>query len=601
MKTRLVFLLSLLFAGALPAEPRPRRAEVLYNGIQLPSPWPPQPASLPADPVTPYYLTNPPAVIPIDVGRQLFVDDFLIEQTTLARTYHLPTYHPASPVLVPDQPWEKPANAAMAMPYSDGMAWDPQARVFRMWYGANYPLNSYVQSICYATSTDGLVWNKPSLGVVPGTNIVYNDPKCRDSASVLEDPAPSDPGRRFVLFRCFNGGATIPDAFGLAMHFSPDGITWSQPPVKSGSCGDRSTVFYNPFRKVWAYSLRHGWSRPRKKRYWERADLHNGPMWTNIGDPPYWCAADSLDKPRPDLGTTPELYHLDCVPYESLMLGLFTIWYGVPVNRPKINEVQVAYSRDGWSWVRPDRRAFCGVSETPGSWNYGNVTSVGNGLFVMGDELWLYVSGRKGDGTNIDAGGSTGLAVLRRDGFASVDAGATEGTLTTRTVRFAGKHLFVNVDDPGGELRVEVLTGGGQVIAPFSKANGVPVAANRTLQRVTWTGASDLSAVAGQDVRFRFHLRNGKLYSFWVSPDPTGASYGYVTGPAFTGPTDTVGDGGAAAPPPAPAPAPASSGGDSDDTRCGCASARPGAAALWLAALALLLLAHRPAERPERS
>jgi len=44
-------------------------------------------------------------------------------------------------------------------------------------------------------------------------------------------------------------------------------------------------------------------------------------------------------------------------------------------------------------------------------------------------------------------------------------------------------------------------------------------------------------------VRFRFHLRNGALYAFWVSPDKSGASRGYVAagGPGFTGPTDTVG------------------------------------------------------------
>ena len=44
-------------------------------------------------------------------------------------------------------------------------------------------------------------------------------------------------------------------------------------------------------------------------------------------------------------------------------------------------------------------------------------------------------------------------------------------------------------------------------------------------------------------VRFRFHLEDGNLYSFWVSPDNSGASRGYVAagGPGFTGPTDTVG------------------------------------------------------------
>jgi hypothetical protein len=38
-------------------------------------------------------------------------------------------------------------------------------------------------------------------------------------------------------------------------------------------------------------------------------------------------------------------------------------------------------------------------------------------------------------------------------------------------------------------------------------------------------------------------LKNGALYSFWVSRDASGRSDGYVAGggPGFTGPTDTVG------------------------------------------------------------
>jgi hypothetical protein len=41
----------------------------------------------------------------------------------------------------------------------------------------------------------------------------------------------------------------------------------------------------------------------------------------------------------------------------------------------------------------------------------------------------------------------------------------------------------------------------------------------------------------------RFYLRNGALYAFWVSPEESGASHGYVAagGPDFTGPRDTVG------------------------------------------------------------
>src|SRR5829696_3101485 len=63
--------------------------EILYNGIRLSRPWPPRLLSLTTDPPPPPpYIDNPPSVIPIDVGRQLFVDDFLIEENLLTRTFH---------------------------------------------------------------------------------------------------------------------------------------------------------------------------------------------------------------------------------------------------------------------------------------------------------------------------------------------------------------------------------------------------------------------------------------------------------------------------------------------------------------------------------
>jgi hypothetical protein len=60
---------------------------------------------------------------------------------------------------------------------------------------------------------------------------------------------------------------------------------------------------------------------------------------------------------------------------------------------------------------------------------------------------------------------------------------------------------------------------------------------------VRWKEAEDLSAVAGRPVPFRFTLSKGRLYGFWVGPDASGASRGYVAagGPLFTGAIDTVG------------------------------------------------------------
>src|SRR5437867_12304208 len=81
--------------------------EVLHNGIRLPRVWPPRLRSFAPSPVTPPYLLDPPAVISIDVGRQLFVDDFLIATTTLKRTFHHATYHAGNPLLTPATEWEK--------------------------------------------------------------------------------------------------------------------------------------------------------------------------------------------------------------------------------------------------------------------------------------------------------------------------------------------------------------------------------------------------------------------------------------------------------------------------------------------------------------
>src|SRR4051812_3141273 len=97
-----VFLVALLLASACFAQTP--ASQVQYNGITQPAEWPPAKQSLGRGPATPPpYLVSPPRPIPIDVGRQLFVDEFLIEKTDLKRTFHRPEYHSASPVLVPDQ------------------------------------------------------------------------------------------------------------------------------------------------------------------------------------------------------------------------------------------------------------------------------------------------------------------------------------------------------------------------------------------------------------------------------------------------------------------------------------------------------------------
>jgi len=517
--------------------------EVLHNGIELPEQWPPKDLVFDRQPMPVPYLENPPEVIPIDVGRQLFVDDFLIEETTLKRAYHSCQPYVGNPVLEPTEPWEKePADATIA--FSDGIWWDPDDQFFKMWYWGGHGTRT-----CYAISKDGIQFIKPRLEVIEsGTNVVLEN--TRNSSTVWLDHEETDPARRFKMFSAI---AAPPDNR-LEMRQSGDGIHWSEPLAIGPIIGDRTTVFYNPFRKVWVYSIRHRLPPPPKKRTRVRLYLEDP-------DPPSrfplmetemvnWLEADDLDPRHPRFPYfDPELYNFDATPYESLMVGSFSILEGPDksvLNERELNkqcEILLGFSRDGFHWSRPDRKPFIGVDPKRGSWNEANVQSVGGGFVVVGDWLYCYHSGRRHVIEGRDGPMCVGLGFLRRDGFASMSADDFDGTLTTRPVVFNGLQLFVNVDCPRGEMKVEILDVSGETIGPFVKEVCFPVSDNATLKRIVWEGAKDLSSVSGSPVRIRFHLRKGSLYSFWVSSDQNGASHGYVAGggPGFDGPVDSVG------------------------------------------------------------
>ncbi len=529
-----------------------RAQEVLYNGIVLPEEWPPAEKSDPMQP--PHYLLSPPGIIPIDIGRQLFVDDFLIESTTLKRTFHMGEQYTGNPVLRPDRSWEQGnvvsqergdvgGTVPEAKPFSDGVWYDPDDHLFKMWYMAG----SYPRETCFATSKNGIHWDKSELDVVSGTNIVLpTDGDRRDSHTMWLDLNEKDPQQRYKMWQVMHYGSGMSDSK-FNYYVSGDGIHWLRKASSENRLrGERTTVFYNPFRKLWVYSIRNNGG-GRHRDYQEDADPMRGTREIEVHATP-WILADSLD-PSPQ-GVACQIYNLDCVAYESLILGMFAIWRGDPRIDPEkmpryFTDVCLGFTRDGFHWTRPDRRAFSALSEKESDWNWNNVQSVGGGCLVMGDKLYFYLSGaaaRTSLSTHVGPG-YTGLVTLRRDGFASMDAASTAGTLTTRPVHFSGKHMFVNVDCDGGQLQAEVLDAQNEVIAPFSKDNCVPIEVDKTLEAVRWQGGGDLSSLAGKTVKFRFYLSNGQLYSFWVSPTPNGESHGYVAagGPGFTEPQDTAG------------------------------------------------------------
>ncbi|MBE7063482.1 MAG: glycosyl hydrolase family 32 [Ruminococcaceae bacterium] len=503
--------------------------EKLYNNILLPDNFADQPSS----PEDVPYLKNPPEVIDISVGRQLFVDDFLIEKTTLQPVFHKAKKYDGNPVLKAETEWENDP-IPVACPKSGGIWYDEEEKIFKAWYEAGWLRHS-----CYAVSKDGLHWERPDLGFVKGTNIIlpYEGFELEkqikegvfegdlsflrpDSNAVFIDySAPA--AERYKLFMRNPGGM----GRGMAA-VSRDGLHFEKFRF-TNALGDRSTIFYNPFRKKWVYSIRSietnetGWYRAR--RYRECDDFLAGATW-DASEEHRWLSCDALDKPNPYIGMTPQLYNVDCVGYESIMLGMFQVTFG-PENNiceahgvPKITELIPMYSRDGYHFSRPCRDSIINASVGEGTWDRGYVQSVGGVTIIRGDELWIYYIGFAGDRARAGqsamtngmySGGATGIAKLRRDGFVSL---CGDGTLLTRKVCFTEKNaMYINAS---GRVQVQLLDAEGGEIATSRVFDG-----DSTKAEVVFD-SYNVSTLSGHVFRIRF-IVDGALYAFGFA-DATG-------------------------------------------------------------------------------
>jgi len=221
--------------------------------------------------------------------------------------------------------------------------------------------------------------------------------------------------------------------------------------------------------------------------------------------------------------------NLDAVAYEALMLGIFGIFNRPPNELSEKTGIPEDYRsgtwvrRDGITWKRPNGSSFLACSQKAGTWNRGYLHSTGGVCLVVGDELRFYFGAFSGIsprlGRHMYAAGSTGLATLRRDGFASMDPRSQAGTLTTRPVVFSGSYLFVNANARNGQLRAELLTQDGAVIAPFHHDNCQALRADKTCHRMSWNGIADLAKLrgrvrsAGRALRREVRFENGAVMS----------------------------------------------------------------------------------------
>ncbi len=528
----------------------------LYNGIVVPSNWNYTISPMQQTPIeAPYLKTKSqggyaPDVINIDKGRQLFVDDFLIDSTTLTQSYYQAE--------IMDEPLFTESNkyTNTAVLTGGGVWYDMDEKIYKMWYQAGF-----CNQMAYATSTDGINWTFPPTRGGDGSNIVLkNVNRIAGSCVWLDYEAPAEERYKMMVRRqnsYFTEQGKDGDSAPAELYVSADGTRWL-PAGETGGMQDRSTFFYNELTDKWVFSIRSNfqtkWHDQILSKWTRSRTYHEGNTWQEAAtwdfydsksnnNPLFWQKADNNDPIDTTQGSNPpEIYNIDCIAYESVTLGLFQMWYG-PGNEviektgwPKITEIQAGYSRDGFYFERPVRgagNALIPASRTEGDWDYGYLSTTAGGVIVLDDEIRIYYSGMSGQGLNsvgdkvqnAHVGGSIAYASLRRDGFASMDG---TGELTTKnlTVTKDVKYLFVNANASAGSLKAEILDMNGNVVDGYSADDCVAFTDNSCCSKLTWNGADDLSFLQGKGFRIRFVQENAELFSFWLSADPNGASGG---------------------------------------------------------------------------
>ncbi|MHB0874820.1 MAG: glycoside hydrolase family protein [Anaerolineae bacterium] len=447
---------------------------------------------------------------------QLFVDDALIQETYRLGRRILPPEKRHLPVLVADRPWEGGGITLWGT-----VAYDAEARRFHMWYqtfGKRRDPET-CQFICYATSEDGLVWEKPELGLVPyrgsvANNIVLRPAVGLDSPSVVYDP---DDGERRYKMIYYQWGA---GPSGLYATFSADAVHWSEPELVAPDTGDRTNaMFSRDAEGRYVVYCRAGDMMSRfNTRSVYRIESRDFRQWSPIE---LVLRPDLLDGPNM------QFYSMTGFRYGDQYLGAIERMHTVP----DVLDIELACSRDGIAWQRLNPRQTFLAREADWEGNWVHVAS--NPPIEFEGRLWWFYCGRHYRHGALDPHreGGVGVATSRIDGFAAIEGGPEEGRLLTKALEWPGGDLEVNADARtglrdyfglrGGAIRFEVRDAAGEPIPGFTLAESIPFAGDtedysrgQVYHRPRWSSGSTLASLAGQSIRLAFYIRAARLYSF---------------------------------------------------------------------------------------
>ncbi|MBM3755573.1 MAG: hypothetical protein FJW38_16495 [Acidobacteria bacterium] len=473
--------------------------------------------------------------------KELFLDDHVVERLDgLTRRMHAPRKH--GPVIRPDVEGD-------SIQLRTGPFWNPGEKQWMMWYLGGF-----------ATSLDGLQWEKRRDRMLPATRYEFKDPltgreilrQHGDGTSInhaIYDPGDPDPARRYKgaghkgPLCCLQGGRGA----GFYPAISADGLKWQILETAFVRTADESYINVDDERRFYYATVKHSgpygrsvylsvsrdfdhWSDPRDCLVFH-ADQHDQELGAervrlHLRDP-------NLRKPafhRPEEYVT-DIYNLPVFRYEGIYVGLPTVFNhsgNSRVNSDGFSMTELASSHDLIHWDRTgNREKFLPLSELDSERNYDTAQLLAaNRPIVKDGEVWFYYTGLKWrhhpddvkseDHVSRPDTGAILLAKLRLDGFVSLDAGAVAGTLLTKPMAWNGASLHVNLDAPDGELRAEILdAASGKTIPGFEMSDCAPAQGDRLDTELRWRRV-DACTLVGRAVQVRFELRRGSLYAFWT-------------------------------------------------------------------------------------
>ncbi|MFH0964213.1 MAG: hypothetical protein V2A58_09390 [Planctomycetota bacterium] len=352
----------------------------------------------------------------------------------------------------------------------------------------------------YATSRDGIHWEKPRLDIVGPDNRFAPPSYAQGHAgvwlTVREDSDEANPDARYKGFIQHDP---------LYHLTSADGLRWKEVGVAARYTDDTTTAVWHPVRREY---LKIGRFCPDGHSIALRLMMTCvGGQELAKGNSP-WHLVMLPDGEDLAADADAQFYYMPAFPHGGMYVGLLGVYHAGPESG--LSETELTWSRDGLEWHRFARGTPVLARGEAGSWDAG-FQVVPCGPIEVGDELWLFYSAYTGSHHGPLGEGAIGLARLRADGFASLDADERGGDALTRAFALEGNALEINADAKGSVI-VEVMGTSGETLTESE-----PFTGDACHHVVAWKGRRDLAALRGTEVRLLFRLRQARLYAFQVA------------------------------------------------------------------------------------